>query len=80
MDAEGRNHHRGDDQKIQKHDGGLTPSVLPKPSFASKPSTHEQAQGHGYFECKNEVGRRRSGRHENELSQQIVLSTATTRM
>jgi hypothetical protein len=77
MSAKRRNHHQHDYSKIQKHDDGLAPGVLPKAAKASEPSTDEQPHSHGDFQQQNQIGGARGRRSKEPFVQQTISALTT---
>ena len=77
MNAEGRNHHHCNYNEVHKHDGRLTPGMLPKAPPARKPSAKQKTYPHGDFEDENYIGAARSGRFKESFYQQIVSTQNT---
>ena len=80
MNAERRNHHHRDYGKIQKHDGRLTPGVLPKAPLASESRAKQKTYSHSKFEDKNNIGAKWGGRFKKCFYQSIVSTQTAARV
>jgi hypothetical protein len=72
VNAKGRHHRHSDHRKIQEHDEGLTPGVLPETPFPGEPCTDQQSRTHADLQKQNRIDGGRSRRSKEPFSQQIV--------
>lgn len=76
MHAKRRRHGQPDDGQIEKHDDGLTPTVLAITLCARKPRASQKACPHCDFQQQNDVGCER-GLRSQEISAQGFIPVET---